>query len=112
MIIKNKNVFHLQGKNISYIMAVNECGDLLHYYYGKKLRDKNYEWIKQKWSVWNGYGPDKWTLDICPQEYPAYGYTDLRTPAYDGDILYFVPEIVIVPELNEVISPVTSPSNI
>ena len=58
-------------------MAVNECGDLLHYYYGKKLRDKNYEWIKQKWSVWNGYGPDKWTLDICPQEYPAYGYTDL-----------------------------------
>ena len=45
MIIKNKNVFHLQGKNISYIMAVNECGDLLHYYYGKKLRDKNYEWI-------------------------------------------------------------------
>ena len=82
MIIKNKNVFHLQGKNISYIMAVNECGDLLHYYYGKKLRDKNYEWIKQKWSVWNGYGPDKWTLDICPQEYPAYGYTDLRTPAY------------------------------
>lgn len=82
MIIKNKNVFHLQGRNISYIMAVNECGDLLHYYYGKKLRDKNYEWVKQKWSIWNGYGPDKWTLDICPQEYPSYGYTDLRTPAY------------------------------
>lgn len=82
MIIKNKNIFHLQGKHVSYIMAVNECGDLLHYYYGKKLRDRSYEWVKQKWSVWNGYGPDKWTLDICPQEYPAYGYTDLRTPAY------------------------------
>lgn len=82
MIIKNKNIFHLQGKHISYIMAVNECGDLLHYYYGKKLRDKSYEWVKQKWSVWNGYGEDKWTLDICPQEYPGYGYTDLRMPAY------------------------------
>ncbi len=82
MITKNKNVFHLQGRNTSYILAVNECGDLLHYYYGRKLRDKHYDWVKQKWSVWNGYGPDKWTLDICPQEYPAYGYTDLRTPAY------------------------------
>lgn len=82
MIIENKNIFHLQGRDVSYIIAINECGDVLHYYYGKKLRNKSYEWIKQKWSVWNGYGPDKWTLDICPQEYPSYGYTDLRIPAY------------------------------
>lgn len=82
MIMINKNIFHLQGKHISYIMAVNECGDLLHYYYGKKIRDKHYEWVKRKWSVWNGYGADKWTLDMCPQKYPAYGYTDLRTPSY------------------------------
>ena len=83
MIIKNKNIFHLQGKNTSYIIAVNECGDVMHYYYGKKLRDKNYDWVKQEWSVWNSAGPDKWTLDITPQEYPSYGYTDLKMPAYD-----------------------------
>ncbi|MCD8390808.1 MAG: alpha-galactosidase [Firmicutes bacterium] len=82
MIEKNENVFHLRGKNISYIMSVNECGDLLHCYYGKKLRGKSYDWIKQRWIIWGGYASDKWTLDICPQEYPAYGYTDLRSPAY------------------------------
>jgi len=83
MIIKNNNTFHLQGKNISYIMTVNEIGDLLHYYFGKKLTDRDYATKLVK----RGYGElcndeKEIFLETEAQEYPAYGYTDLRSPAY------------------------------
>ena len=42
MIIKNNKTFHLIGKNISYIMAIGSTNDLLHVYFGKKLRDRDY----------------------------------------------------------------------
>lgn len=83
MIIKNGNTFHLIGKNSSYIMVLNECGNLLHYYYGKKLSDRDYSGKAKN---------DPRTLMCCDengfflgtalQEYPSYGYTDMRIPAY------------------------------
>lgn len=82
MIIKKNNTFHLQGKSVSYIMAVNNAGDLLHIHYGKKLRIHDYSDIKCGWNAWEADCPDGWSLDICSQEYPSYGYTDLRNPAY------------------------------
>lgn len=42
MIFKNNNTFHLQGKNMSYIITVNEKGDLLHYHFGEKISNKDY----------------------------------------------------------------------
>lgn len=83
MLIKNNNTFHLQGKNISYIMLLNECGDLLHYHFGKKLMNRDYSTrlIKRSSGLLcndeNGF-----FLETAAQEYPAYGYTDLRMPAY------------------------------
>lgn len=82
MIIKNNSTFHLQGKNVSYIMTLNEAGDLLHYYYGKKLRDKDYSSTANPFMSWGAYDEQHITLESHMQEYPAYGYTDLRNPAY------------------------------
>ena len=82
MIITNNKTFHLQGRNISYIMAVNEAGDLIHVHYGKKMSDRDYSDFKPRWFCWKGFDENNISLELYPQEYPAYGHTDLRLPAY------------------------------
>lgn len=83
MIIKNGNTIHLQGRSISYIMTESDDKDLLHFYFGKKLADCDYsqmtDEIEQIW----GFATNKFPLDVYPQEYPVYGYTDLRNGAYE-----------------------------
>ena len=83
MIKKNGNTFHLQGKNISYIIAINEAGDLLHYYFGEKLKNRDYsaKLIKRSFGLLCN-DEKRIFLETEAQEYPAYGYTDLRSPAY------------------------------
>lgn len=82
MIIKNNNTIHLQGRDVSYIMFVNETGDLLHFYFGKKISDRDYYEMKDEWKENLGFVSNQIALDVYPQEYPAYGYSDLRNPAY------------------------------
>ena len=83
MIIKNNNTFHLMGRNISYIMAVSSAGDLLHVHYGKKLHNRDYSDIAPlSPPAFCTVSNDGWSLETVPQEYPAYGHTDLRQPAY------------------------------
>ncbi|MGM9874054.1 MAG: alpha-galactosidase [Bacilli bacterium] len=36
---KDKKIFHLYNKNISYIFSINEMNILLHHYYGKRVKD-------------------------------------------------------------------------
>lgn len=81
MIIKNNQTFHLQGRNVSYIMAVGEAGDLLHVYYGKKLKDRDYVYSKWMMPWLAGEEPGE-PMEAYLQEYPSYGCTDLRMPAY------------------------------
>jgi len=83
MIYKNGKTFHLQGKDISYIMYLNEYGDLLHYYFGKKICDRDYS-IRAKGDMAGEicYDENGVHLELEMQEYPAYGHTDLRMPAY------------------------------
>lgn len=83
MIVKNNNTFHLQGKSISYIIAINETGDLLHYYFGNKIENRDYstKTIQQSYG-WLCNDENGIFLETAFQEYPAYGYTDLRSPAY------------------------------
>lgn len=82
MIIKNNNTFHLQGRNISYIMAVDSFGNLIHIHYGRKLHDKDYDKTNTKYVNWEAYDENNITLENTQQEYPSYGHTDLRNPAY------------------------------
>lgn len=82
MIIKNGNTIHLQGREISYIMLENEKGDLLNFYFGKKIADCDYSLMKNEWAEIWGFVSNEVPLDVYPQEYPSYGYSDLRNPAY------------------------------
>lgn len=82
MITVNGKTIHLQGRDISYIMFENECGDLLHFYFGKKVSDKDYSLMTEQWKEEWGYSTNEFPLDVYPQEYPSYGYSDLRNPAY------------------------------
>ncbi len=83
MIIKNGNTIHLQGRNISYIMIESESKDLLHFYFGKKISDCDYSQMTDQWHEWGGYATSQFPLDVYPQEYPSYGYSDLRNGAYE-----------------------------
>lgn len=84
---KNK-IFHLNAKDTSYIIQIIESGYLQHIYWGKKIRDFKLDYLKQfRGDQFNGFMFSKdnikgFSLDILPQEYPSYGNTDLRSPAY------------------------------
>ncbi len=82
MIIKNGNTIHLQGRDISYIMHITDEGDLLNLHFGRKLEDFDYSSMTDEWREGLGFATNAFPLDVYPQEYPAYGYTDLREPAY------------------------------
>ncbi|MDD6763388.1 MAG: alpha-galactosidase [Clostridiales bacterium] len=82
MILENNGTFHLQGKNISYIIAVNSEGDPVHVYYGKKLKDRAYSAPAPRQLAMTAYSENNITLECVCQEYPSYGYNDLRKPAY------------------------------
>ncbi len=87
MIIKNGNTFHLQGRNISYIFTVSGSGDLLHYHFGGKLGDRDYSAnVGNEFRKLICFDGDNALEGIYSEtalrEYPEYGHTDLRSPAY------------------------------
>lgn len=82
MVIQNGKTIHLQGKDISYIIFENEDGEILHFYFGKKIADCDYSLMTEEWKEIWGFATNEFPLDIYPQEYPAYGLSDLRNPAY------------------------------
>lgn len=82
MITQNGKTIHLQGKDISYVMFENEFGDLMHFYFGKKLDECDFAQLKNEWNI-SGNELISTYLDALPQEYPSYGGKDLRMPAYE-----------------------------
>ncbi|MHC1681857.1 MAG: alpha-galactosidase [Clostridiaceae bacterium] len=80
-------VFHLKTKNTSYIFQVYKNGYLSHLYWGRKIKNANSKELlalKTRGSFSANPNPNdiELTLDTLPQEYPSYGNTDFRTPAY------------------------------
>ncbi len=82
MIIKNGNTLHLQGREISYILFEDEHRNLLNFHFGKKLPDEDYSLMREEWDEPWGFVTNERCLDMYPQEYPSYGASDLRNPAY------------------------------
>ncbi|KRQ86516.1 Alpha-galactosidase [Caloramator mitchellensis] len=81
-----KKVFHLKAKDTSYIMRIIRDGYLAHIYFGKAIKEYNIPddliYLDRGFSP-NPYEDDRtFSLDTLPQEYPAYGNTDFRSPAY------------------------------
>ena len=83
MIIKNGNTFHLMGRSISYILYINQYGDIAHYYFGSRIADRDYSGYMPRHAKMRHIAPEgEIGLSNIAQEYPAYGHNDLRTPAY------------------------------
>lgn len=78
--------FILQSKSGTYILRVTKDKYLEHVYYGGKIdRPVISELVKSTGRVSFHANPDEdgsFSLDAMPAEYPAYGNTDLRMPAY------------------------------
>lgn len=83
---ESNRIFHLQAKDTSYVLQVLERGYVAHLYWGKKVKTSNLSHLlqfKERAFSPNPYPYDlSLSLDTLPQEYPAYGNTDFRSPAY------------------------------
>nr|WP_026487321.1 alpha-galactosidase [Caldanaerobius polysaccharolyticus] len=78
--------FYLNAKDTSYIIWVNKYDYLCHVYFGKKVRSVNLEdqlkVVDRPFSPNPIEGDKDFSLDTLRQEYPAYGNSDYRSPAY------------------------------
>jgi alpha-galactosidase len=79
--------FHIQAGNTSYIMQIYKEGYLAHLYWGRRIQKPVLdEMLILRWRCSFSPNPDPmdgmFSLDTLPQEYPAYGNSDFRTPAY------------------------------
>ena len=83
---EDKRLFHLQAGDCSYVLQIVREGYLKHAYWGSKLRSYHGSNLVPGMDRSFAPNPDTWdrtfSLDVLPQEYPAYGNTDFRTPAY------------------------------
>ncbi|RKD76177.1 alpha-galactosidase [Sinobaca qinghaiensis] len=79
--------FHLQSKQVSYIFRVLQNGQLGHLYYGKKLTHRedysHLHRIEARSNTAAVYeGNLDFSLETIRQEFPSYGTTDFREPAF------------------------------
>lgn len=84
VIEKIDNLFRLNGKDVSYIIAVTPSGEAVHSYFGKKLRTRDsYETnFDLAPSASCNVIPNNVSFDKEMMEYSSYGYGDLHTPMY------------------------------
>ncbi|WP_028609428.1 alpha-galactosidase [Paenibacillus harenae] len=81
------SVFHLQARDTSYVIHVTKQGYPAHLYWGRRIRgtqlDRLLE-LKERASFSPSTDLDQLalSLDTLPQEYPGYGNSDFRMPAY------------------------------
>ncbi len=82
-------VFHLHNDKVSYVLQVVRDRYLLHRYWGRSL--KKFRDTAPMQSIDRAFSPQPaaypnertFSLDVLPQEYPAYGHGDYRLPAYE-----------------------------
>ncbi|MDR6553107.1 alpha-galactosidase [Paenibacillus qinlingensis] len=79
--------FHLQGKSSSYIMQLINSKYIAHVHWGRRVRGSNPGGLlvrRRRCSFSPSTDPDDLTLslDTLPQEFPGYGASDFRVPAY------------------------------
>ncbi|KTD84713.1 alpha-galactosidase [Paenibacillus etheri] len=78
-------VFNLQANQTSYMIKILDGGYLAHFYWGRKLRRQTQDlryFDHPSFSPTPEGSDGRFTLDMNPTEYPAYGNGDLRVPAY------------------------------
>lgn len=83
---EEKRIFHLQAQDTSYLFQIVQDGYLAHLYWGKKIRsiDPSTKIFFQARPFSPNPDPKDthFSFDTLPQEYPGYGRSDFRSPAY------------------------------
>ncbi|WP_217597242.1 alpha-galactosidase [Cohnella sp. GbtcB17] len=84
---RERQTFHLQTPNTSYIITIVEGLYPAHVYWGPRLRNASWPGgltLQERASFSPTPNPDKpsLSLDALLQEYPGYGSGDFRSPAY------------------------------
>ncbi|MDI4647235.1 alpha-galactosidase [Cohnella hashimotonis] len=84
---RERQTFHLQTPNTSYIITIVEGLYPAHVYWGPKVRNASWPGsltLRERASFSPTPNPDKpsLSLDALLQEYPGYGSGDFRSPAY------------------------------
>lgn len=84
--LEKEKSFVLQAKEATYILRIRKDKYIEHVYYGSKIEKPLIsQMVKNKERASFNANPDKdgtFSLDTMLSEYPAYGNTDLRNPAY------------------------------
>lgn len=83
---KETGIFHLKFRDVSYVMQLFRNKYLVHLYWGSKIEGKGFGHLLRVSERAFSPNPDKedrsYSLDTLPLEYPAYGNTDFRIPAF------------------------------
>ena len=86
---KDRQVFHLQTKSVSYVMKVAFDRYLLHLYWGKRIEDASFlDYLTEENNRRLAFYPVapntlNFCLGLAPQEAPTYGSGDYRGPALE-----------------------------
>ncbi|OOM82268.1 alpha-galactosidase [Clostridium puniceum] len=84
---KNSKIFHIKSEKTSYALKVLKTGHVAHLYWGRKLNSNSLSYIidkrKRASYISNTDNIKEFKLELVPQEYPSYGNTDLRVPAFE-----------------------------
>lgn len=79
-------IFHLQGRKTSYLIQKNQQNHLFHLFWGSRLAKRFPDYllkeIKRASYLADTDHIKEYKLERLPQEYPAFGNSDLRKPAY------------------------------
>ncbi|MEK4508679.1 alpha-galactosidase [Paenibacillus anaericanus] len=82
----DNGIFHLQSKKTSYIFQVDHRGYLVHLHWGRKITDSDLTQflpiVERPFSPMTDPDEPYFSLDVVAQEYPGYGTSDFRQPAY------------------------------
>lgn len=85
---KKNHIFHLSNNKISYVMQIEEGGNLAHIYFGKKITHYSghyrYPRLDRSFSPNPAGSKDRlFSLDTLMMEFPGNGFGDFREAAYD-----------------------------
>ncbi|XEC93563.1 alpha-galactosidase [Paenibacillus tarimensis] len=82
-----QRLFHLQSRDTSYVFQIVNDGYPAHLYWGKRVRGLQLARLLEtpfsvSFSPSTDPGDPSFSLDTLPHEYPGYGNSDFRMPAY------------------------------
>ncbi|WP_026881180.1 alpha-galactosidase [Clostridium akagii] len=79
---EREKIIHLQTNKTSYVLQITETGHLAHIYWGRKVDTLNFNNKSIIASSSYDILDKELNYDVIPQEYPAYGNSDFRNPAF------------------------------